>query len=338
MRGAREAPHAPARSRRGRASARLSLRRCLAQGRLAPARLLPLALAVYGGAKAGVGHALEELLHLRRTFHEAVVPKLVASVLDQLYEGNQQAPRVRSVHDEALQQDSGDLLPHHLVAGVGEEVQQDAAEVVRVRVRVAQVVRDGPQKQVPALIVEVVGEVREDVERRVVLLEAALPRQRLAMLRQVDPDVEEQRVQQGHVVLGVKLKRLPLRKPELVLDGLQEPLLARPHVAVHVGLQVQLQQRRGVVREDPRGHLDLRQQVDLQVGHERVGQLHVPRECRQDQVPDLDAGDRHDVAEGEVVLAEELREVVEKHQQHAHRALVEQARAVVQLHAPEVRL
>lgn len=43
----------------------------------------------------------------------------------------------------------GDLLLDGLGVGLSEQVEQRAAEVVRVRVRVAQLVRDGVQEQVP---------------------------------------------------------------------------------------------------------------------------------------------------------------------------------------------
>mmetsp|Transcript_67949 Transcript_67949/g.221180 ORF Transcript_67949/g.221180 Transcript_67949/m.221180 type:complete len:462 (-) Transcript_67949:3433-4818(-) len=299
---------------------------------------LAVGLPVDGGAQASVRNALEQLLHLRGALHETVVPEVEAPVLDQLDEGYQQPPRMRPVDDQALQQHPGDLLANHLIRRVCEQVEQHATEVVRVRVRVAQVVGDGAQEQVPPLIVQVVCQVHEDVQGRVVLLHATLSGQRLAMLWQVHPHVQEQGVEQWDVVLRVQQQGILLRQPQLVLDGLQQPLLARPHEGVHVVLQVLLKQRRRVARQDSRSHLYLGQQINLQVGHERVRQLHVPREGRQDQVTDLHARDRHDVTKREVVVAQELREVMQQDQQGPHCPLVQQSGALVELHTPQVGL
>eukprot|EP00974_Lingulodinium_polyedra_P041475 3985729-Lingulodinium_polyedra.AAC.1 len=58
------------------------------------------------------------------------------------------------------------------------------------------------------------------------------------------PHVEEQGVEERHTVSSrtgapprVQLQSFPLGQPALVLDGLQQPLLARAHVVVPVGLQ-----------------------------------------------------------------------------------------------------
>jgi hypothetical protein len=69
-----------------------------------------------------------------------------------------------------------------------------------------------------------------------------------------------------------------------------------------------------------------------------TGQSHVAREGGEDEIPHLDARGRDDVAEAEVVVAQELGEVVEQHQQHPQRALVQQPDGLVQLHVHQVRL
>ena len=76
-----------------------------------------------------------------------------------------------------------------------------------------------------------------------------------------------------------------------------------------------------VVAEDPGSLRDVGKAVHLQVGREGVRQPHVAWECAQDEVAHLDAVGRDDVAEGVVVVAEELWEVVEQHQQDSQRAL-----------------
>lgn len=66
--------------------------------------------------------------------------------------------RVGAVNDEPLQQDAGDLLLHHLRLGLGEQVEQHAAEVVRVLVGVPELVRHRVQEEVATLGVQLVGQ------------------------------------------------------------------------------------------------------------------------------------------------------------------------------------
>lgn len=66
---------------------------------------------------------------------------------------------------------------------------------------------------------------------------------------------------------------------------------------------------------------DLGQQVHFQVGREGVGQAHVAGEGAQDEVAHLDAVGRDHVAEAVVVVAQELREVVQQHKQDTQGAL-----------------
>lgn len=68
--------------------------------------------------------------------------------------------RVRAVHDEPLEQDAGDLLLDHLRLGLREQVEQHAAEVVRVLVGVPELVGHGVEEEVPPLRVELVGQLR----------------------------------------------------------------------------------------------------------------------------------------------------------------------------------
>jgi len=53
-----------------------------------------------------------------------VRPELEGGVLDQLYEGDQETPGVRSVDNESLQQDSGDLLLNSLGVCLGEQIEE----------------------------------------------------------------------------------------------------------------------------------------------------------------------------------------------------------------------
>mmetsp|Transcript_7184 Transcript_7184/g.20927 ORF Transcript_7184/g.20927 Transcript_7184/m.20927 type:complete len:312 (+) Transcript_7184:54-989(+) len=275
---------------------------------------------------AGPGHVLEEALHFRGAAREAVGPELVPWVLDELDKGDQQAPRVGPVHDEPLQEDSGDLLLHDLHRRLCEEEEEDAAEVVGVAVGVPQLVRHGVQKDVPALRVQVQDELLEHLHRN------GLP-----LVDGVHADVEDERVDQGHVVLGARAQGLDLRQEEL-LGELRQKVRGLPHAQVRVQRDLQAHQGSVEVHDDPWGLRNLGQEVHLEVWSEGVGQPHVPREGAEHQVPHLDAARRDDVAELEVVLAKELREVVEQHQQHPERSLVDQPYGLGELGAPQVGL
>jgi hypothetical protein len=64
-------------------------------------------------------HGLKELLNLWRARDKLVLPELEARVLDELDEGDEQAPGMRPVHNEALEEDAGDLLLNGLSVGLG---------------------------------------------------------------------------------------------------------------------------------------------------------------------------------------------------------------------------
>lgn len=70
---------------------------------------------------------------------------------------------MRTVYDETLKQHAGDLLLDRLGVRLGEQVEQRAAEVVRVRVRVSHLVGDRIQKQVASFGVQIDGQILEDV-------------------------------------------------------------------------------------------------------------------------------------------------------------------------------
>lgn len=68
-----------------------------------------------GLAHARSGHTLKESLNLLSTVSEVIRPEIVSGVLDQLNEGDEQAPWVWPVHNQPLQQDSGDLLLYNFL-------------------------------------------------------------------------------------------------------------------------------------------------------------------------------------------------------------------------------
>lgn len=68
--------------------------------------------------------------------------------------------RMGAVDDEPFQEDSRDLLLNHLRMGLREQVEQHAAEVVRVLVGVAELVRHCVEEKVPPLGVQFVRQLR----------------------------------------------------------------------------------------------------------------------------------------------------------------------------------
>ena len=63
-----------------------------------------------------------------------------------------------------------------------------------------------------------------------------------------------------------------------------------------------------------RALIDFWQEVHFEVGGEGVRQAHVAWEGGQDEVAHLDAAGGNGIAQLEVVLTQELREVMQKHQ------------------------
>lgn len=118
------------------------------------------------------------LFNLRGTVHKVVAPELEGRVLDQLYERDEETPRVRPVHNQPLQQNPerrgesfhwrrlywlhlteeaassdqtvspGDLLLDGLGVGLSKQIQHGAAEVVSVAVGVAELIGNRIQEQV----------------------------------------------------------------------------------------------------------------------------------------------------------------------------------------------
>lgn len=63
-----------------------------------------------GLAHARPSNALKQALNFLCTMSEVVSPEVVAWIFDQLNEGDEQSPGVRSIHNQTLQQYTGNLL------------------------------------------------------------------------------------------------------------------------------------------------------------------------------------------------------------------------------------
>mmetsp|Transcript_25033 Transcript_25033/g.69879 ORF Transcript_25033/g.69879 Transcript_25033/m.69879 type:complete len:303 (-) Transcript_25033:2245-3153(-) len=275
-------------------------------------------------AHARARHTLKQFFDLLGAACEGVAPEVVARVLDELDEGDEQPPRVRAVDDEPLEQHPRDLLLHYLLPRLREEVQQHTREIVGVVVGVAQLVGDGIEQQIAALRVEVCRQALKDVHGGGVHHRGGARLPRLGG-DGLDAHVQHQRVDERRVVAGTK-RRLLLRRQQQPRAQLRQKghWVPRLEVSVHLALELGRQQA-ALIRDDAGGLGDLREEVDLEVGREGVRQPHVPREGRQDEVAHLDARGRDDVAQEEVVLAQKLGEVVQEDEQHAEGAAVQQA-------------
>ena len=53
--------------------------------------------------------------------NELVLPEVISGVLDELDEGNEESPRMRSVHYQPLQENSSDLLLNGFSIGLSKQ-------------------------------------------------------------------------------------------------------------------------------------------------------------------------------------------------------------------------
>mmetsp|Transcript_65769 Transcript_65769/g.143570 ORF Transcript_65769/g.143570 Transcript_65769/m.143570 type:complete len:807 (-) Transcript_65769:493-2913(-) len=297
------------------------------------------------GRQAVSSDRVEQHLNLFCGANKLVAPEVVAGVADELDEGDEQAPGVRLVDNEALDQHASDLLLNHILVRLREEEQEHAAEVVRVRVGVPQLVGEGVQEVVPPLGVQIPGQPNEHVHRRRRSERALRCGLGLGLHDGLRPHGQHQRVDQRHVVprpglLGEGGVRVQQPSREGVhelgwgLAGLEERL----QVVAHGGVGPRGGQRRHNVGTDAGWLVDVWEQVHLEVRGEGVRGPDVAREGRQDEVAHLDAARGDDVAQGEVVLAQELREVVQEHEEDTERAAVQHGHGLGELGVAQVLL
>ena len=115
------------------------------------------------GPDAGLRHPFEEALNLWGAPREGVGPEVVAGVLDELNKCHKQPPGVGPVDDQALKEHPCDLLLDHVHLRLRENEEQDAGEVVRVVVRIPQLVGHGVEEQEAALWAQRLGEEKEEL-------------------------------------------------------------------------------------------------------------------------------------------------------------------------------
>lgn len=253
--------------------------------------------------------------------YKFVRPELVRRVLDQLDKGDEEAPRMRSVDDQSFEKDPGDLLLYRLRIRFSEQIEERAAEVMRMTVRIPQLICYGVQKQVTALGIEVNRQILEDVHvggmrdgghvRRVTL--AAYKRNGLRA------DVKHKSVHQLDVVAHPGLLRHLQIAAQLGQEGDRCACL---QVGVEFLLKAQRLYRRREIGKDTWRVRNLLEHVDLQIRREGIWKSHITRERAQDQISHLYAVGWYHVAESIVIVAEEFGEVVQQHQQHSQRALI----------------
>lgn len=82
-------------------------------------------------------------------------------------------------------------------------------------------------------------------------------------------------------------------------------------------------QNRGEVGQDRRDWTHFRDRLEVDVAKVRIGEHDVGRESAEYYVAELDAPLRDDIAEGEVILAQEFGEVVEEDEQETEGSSVQ---------------
>ncbi|CAN8001118.1 unnamed protein product [Ixodes pacificus] len=266
-------------------------------------------------------------------------PKLESWVFDEIDEGNQETPGMWTIYNKAQDNSPGNLLLDGLSVGFSKKVEQGTTEVVSVTVRVAKLVGYCIQEQVAPCgtkATAVNSQVLEDVHVGRVRDGAHAGSQALALdvSNGLGAHIEHESIHQGNIVVHARLRGSLEVAPQLrqechgtpSLDvGVQILPLRRWRTAYAHLLEALRLDHRGKVGEHPGRLGDLGQHLHLEVGRERVRQAHVAGEGTQDQVAHLDAVGRDQVAETIVVVAQELREVVQQHQQHPQRALREES-------------
>ena len=210
--------------------------------------------------------------------------------------------------------------------GLGEQVEECAAEVVRVAIRIAELIGNGVDEQVASLAVQVGDKALEDVAVRTVARVAqvdmgggeALGAQ---CLDAVGAHVDDERVHELYVVVRAGLGRRLQVGAQVAEKGDRS---ARLDVRVEVALELVGYVVDVGVGDLGRTRVDVGDHVDLEVGRERIGQLHGARKGALHQVAQLYAVGRYDVAELVVAVAQELGKVVQQHEEETQAALVEQ--------------
>jgi len=197
---------------------------------------------------------------------------------------------------------------------------------MRMAVGVAQLVSHSVNEQIPSLAVEINDQALEDIAvgavgsmgQVIVRGRESLGPERLDAVR---AHVDDERVHQLDVVVGAGVRRGLQVRPEVAEEG-------NGRAGLDVRVQVVLELVRYVVDvgvgDLGRGGVDVGDHVDLEVGRERVGQLHAAREGAEDEIAQLDAVGGDDVAELVVAVAEELGEVVQEDEEETQCALVEE--------------
>lgn len=99
---------------------------------------------------------------------ELVIPKLVRRILDQFDESYEQTPRMRPVNYQSLEQNPRYLFLDGLGVRLRKQIQQRTREIVRVAVRISQLVRYSVQEKITSLCVEIDREILEYVHVRAV--------------------------------------------------------------------------------------------------------------------------------------------------------------------------
>lgn len=92
-----------------------------------------------------------------------MAPKAVPWILDQLNEGDEKTPGMRSIYNQSLQQHPCDLLLYNFKISLRKKVKKNTREVVCMVVGIAQLVGHSIKEQVSAFCVKLQNKVLEDI-------------------------------------------------------------------------------------------------------------------------------------------------------------------------------
>lgn len=239
--------------------------------------------------------------------------------LDELSEADHESPRVGATGLQTLQENRTYLLVDAVAIRFSVDVQNDAGEVECMRVGVAQFIDDGVQEAQTRLIIQCLHDLLENVARFPMLVPLVVG---AALIGLPVGNEEDHGADDVGVDASPPVDRL-FALLHLVANVGNQLLVPGARVRFQVLSQVHQRQIITVVGENARTLLDLGEQVDLEALAEGIWLLDLRWVGSEDQVAHLDAVLGQAVHEVEVEVAEEVREVLLDHVQHAEGAVVE---------------
>jgi len=213
--------------------------------------------------------------------------------------------------DQSLKQHASDQFLNGFLIRFRKQIQQRAAEVMRMTVRISQLIDDRVEKQITSFVVQRHRQILKNVHvRRVRDRRHAGPLiVRLDRFDRLIADVQNDRVHQLHIIFVARVARRLQFASQIAqkLDG-----GSALQIIVQIVFETFRRQSFGNVdAQYARWIIDLAQLIDLQIRHKWIRQAHVPRIRGQNQIAQLDAIRLDRIAQQVMVVAEQLREIVQ---------------------------